>query len=399
MRYKEFAIEALKPSEYRHLVKGWDKTKYADLFGGKYRIYIPLESTSLAAQSTQTVKVNPRVSQEVEKSGYKIDDYIKGIASKTENGRVRQIKIGKLLSPATAQVFANDPSRQASRKTNQIVVISRHPYDIAGMSTDRGWTSCMNLRDESNNKRFVPLDIKAGTIIAYLIDANDKNIKHPQSRMLIKPFVNILGSHEVALGIENKIYGDAPGTFSKTVDEWVERINDSRKLDGIFELDPRLYHDIEHNDDEDENEPARPLIATGDIDKYATMMNYPLYYAEKYKPTDEATQKILVKIDPTTIQYMKKPSMAVQFLAVNKNPKMIKYVKRKYRDMIINPEYYAQMSSDEETQKTLVSFSPETIQYMENPSPEVQLIAMKLDPSVFKYIKNPTPKVQKLYNN
>jgi len=394
MRYKEFAAEALKPSEYRNLVKGWNKTKYADLFGGKNRIYIPLAS---AKPTTQQVKVNPQVNQEVEKSGYKIDDYVKGIAIKNENGKTRQIKIGKLLSPTTAQLFANDPTRQASRKTNQMVVISRHPYDIAGMSTDRGWTSCMNLRDEGNNKRFVPLDIKAGTVIAYLVDANDKNIEHPQARMLIKPFVNILGSHEVALGIENKVYGEAPDAFSKTVDAWVDKINDSRNLDGIFELDPRLYHDIEHGDDDEK--PARPLTVMGDVDKYSTMKDYPLYYAEKYKPSDEATQKILVKIDPTTIQYMKNPSLAVQFLAVNKNPKMIKYVKRKYRDMINNPIYYAQMSSDEETQKTLVSFSPETIQYMENPSPEVQLLAMKLDPSVFKYIKNPTPKAQKLYNN
>ena len=80
MRYSEFS-ESLKPSEYRNLVKGWDKTKYAELFGGKNRIYIPLESLD---QSNKPIKVNPRVSQEVEQAGYKIDDYLKGIASKTE---------------------------------------------------------------------------------------------------------------------------------------------------------------------------------------------------------------------------------------------------------------------------------------------------------------------------
>ena len=43
MRYSEFS-EALKPSEYRNLVKGWDKTRYAELFGGRNRIYLPLEA-------------------------------------------------------------------------------------------------------------------------------------------------------------------------------------------------------------------------------------------------------------------------------------------------------------------------------------------------------------------
>jgi hypothetical protein len=242
MRYKEFAVESLKPSEYRPLVKGWDKTKYANLFGGQYRIYIPLET---AEQSNQQIKINPQVKQEVEDAGYKIDDYLKGIAVKTENGRVRQIKIGKLLSPATAKIFANDPVRGATRQSNQIVVISRHPYDIAGMSTDRGWTSCMNLREPGNNKRFVPLDIKAGTIIAYVINANDKNIENPKARTLIKPFVNILGNHDIALGIEDTYvkYGTAPPEFIKTVSDWVDKINASNQLNGIFQLDLSLYPD------------------------------------------------------------------------------------------------------------------------------------------------------------
>ena len=304
MRYKEFAIEALKPSQYRNLVKGWDKTKYAELFGGQYRIYIPLES---AGPATKQVKINPRVSQEVEKLGYKIDDYLKGIASKNENGRVRQIKIGKLLTPSTAQVFANDPGRQATKKNNQMVVISRHPYDIAGMSTDRGWRSCMNL-DDGQNREFVPLDIKAGTVIAYLIDANDKNIENPQARMLIKPFVNIMGNHEIALGIENKIYGTASPGFRKTVSEWVNKINASHKLNGIFELDPDLY---------DDNYTDRGGQLVGD-DKSAWLKSLSL-----------EQQLLIIEKNPSYIRYIKNPTEEVQLAAVSiDGSSAIKYIKR-----------------------------------------------------------------------
>jgi hypothetical protein len=377
MRYKEFAIEALKPSQYRNLVKGWDKTKYAELFGGKYRIYIPLES---AGPATKQVKVNPQVNQEVEKSGYKIDDYLKGIASKTENGRVRQIKIGKLLSPSTAQIFANDPGRQATKKNNKLVVISRHPYDIAGMSTDRGWTSCMNL-DDGNNRKFVPLDIKAGTIIAYLINANDKNIENPQARMLIKPFVNLYGDHDIAMGIENKIYGTASLGFKKTVSEWVNKINASRKLDGIYELDYRLYNDtIDSEYDGNEDDREMPKIAFGDVDKHEAILRNPGKYAREHPDADLTTLKTLINYMPSTIEYMKNPPKEIQLMAFHRMPSLFKYVQ----------------DPSPEIQEKAVFADAYNIQYVDNPTPEMQLSAMKRRPIVYKWIKNPTPEVQKI---
>ena len=299
MRYSEFS-EALKSSEYRPLVKGWDKAKYANLFGGQYRIYIPLETPEPVSK---TVKVNPQVKQEVEDAGYKIDDYLKGIAVKTENGRVRQIKIGKLLSPETAKIFANDPVRGATRKSNKLVVISRHPYDIAGMSTDRGWDSCMNLRKHGNNKHYVPLDIKAGSVVAYLINANDKNIRSPQARLLIKPFVNLLGNHEVAFGIEDALYGTAPPEFLKTVSDWVDKVNASRQLTGIFQLDPRVYPEITNK---------QKFIGK---DK-ETWLN----------SIDESDQVSILKKDPMLIQYIKNPSEPVQIAAVETNSRVITYI-------------------------------------------------------------------------
>jgi hypothetical protein len=426
MRYSEFS-EALKPSEYRNLVKGWDKTRYADLFGGRNRIYLPLE----APETATTVRVNPQVGWEVERAGYKIDDYVKGIASKTDGGRVRQIKIGKLLTPATAQVFANDPARQATKKADQLVVISRHPYDIAGMSTDRGWRSCMNLRNHGKMTRFVPLDIEAGTVIAYLIDANDKNINRPQARMLIKPFVNILGDHQVALGIEDQIYGSAPGTFGKTVAAWVKKINDSRQLDGIFELDPRLYHDIHDRDQEtDDNGEAkkveRPRIVSGpSSQRYEQLMNNPLGYIRAHPDADDVTRRVLISYNPNTIEYMANPSPELQMLAVKANYKLIKYVENPSLDLqhevvLANPFNIQYITNASEQIKDLafqksdgvfpyiknptlkmqqqaVEKNPYHIMYIDNPSPEMQLSAVQRLPGVYEHIKNPTPEVQAVY--
>ena len=321
MRYREFATEALAPSEYRNLVQGWDKAKYAELFGGQYRIYIPLET---AAPTNEIIKVNPQVKKEVEDAGYKIDDYLKGIAVKTENGRVRQIKIGKLLSPAIAKIFANDPVKGATRQSNQMVVISRHPYDIAGMSTDRGWTSCMNLRKTNNNTHYIPLDIKAGTIIAYLIDANDKNIQRPKARILIKPFVNIKGNHEIAFGVENSLYGTAPPEFSKTVEAWADKINASQQLNGIFKLDPNVYPDDEDKRnyrfigklgaDEDDSSLKSQLQS---VDKNPSFIK--TIISSGVTP-HELVQQIAVTKDPDLLRDIIragiKPSEAVQKIAV-----------------------------------------------------------------------------------
>jgi len=399
MRAHEF-LEALKPSQYRHLVKGWDKAKYADLFGDKYRIYLPLVTSDMP---DQPIKFNPQVSQEVEKAGYKIDDYVKGIASKNDNGRVRQIKIGKLLSPTTAQKFANDPIRQATKQVNQLVVISRHPYDIAGMSTDRGWTSCMNLIT-GGNKRYVPLDIAAGTVIAYLIDADDKNIQHPKARMLIKPFVNMLGNHEVAFGIENQVYGTAPAAFSKTVSDWVNKINASRQLNGIFELDPRLYQDRRGDDEDDEDEDNRPTIALGPHGTSPEMLKNPIQYVKDHPDADDAILKTLVSYNPYTIEYIKNPSRELQLIAVNKNIVLFKYVQNPspelqlkavsaigdYIRYIDNPSHQVQMAA--------VTNAGNAIAIIDNPSLDLQMAAVKSYPDSINWIKNPAPQVIALAN-
>jgi hypothetical protein len=222
--------EALKPSQYRKYVKGWDKSKWAELFNNKYRIYLPLEI------SDNDIEPNKRVVDYLKKLGYSVKDYAKNLAV-DNNGREK--RIGSLVSKDLniKKIYDNDPVRSGAKQSNRMVVISRHPYDIAGSSTDRGWTSCQNL---SNDLCAIGGDIEAGTLVAYLINKDDKNIKSPSARIMIKPFTD---GEDVALGIQNAIYGERSKDFLETVRKWVDNVNESKKLNGIFWLDPRTYND------------------------------------------------------------------------------------------------------------------------------------------------------------
>ena len=98
------------------------------------------------------------------------------------------------------QVFQKTSS---SKSVDFVMVLSRHPYDMAGMSTGRGWISCMNL-EFGSYKEYVKTSMMSGGMIAYLckpddttdlVDSKGKhhknnkiNVQHPLGRCLVKPF-------------------------------------------------------------------------------------------------------------------------------------------------------------------------------------------------------------------
>ena len=130
-------------------------------------------------------------------------DYLAGtctVSFKDQNGnRKTDIrKIGKILAKNNVEYegksaldwYNADPIRLKKKITtsdNLVMVISDHAYDIAGMSTGRDWTSCMNIENGAN-KEYVEADIELGTVIAYLCEASDTNIRNPYARILIKPY-------------------------------------------------------------------------------------------------------------------------------------------------------------------------------------------------------------------
>jgi hypothetical protein len=104
--------------------------------------------------------------------------------------------------------FNEDPSRVTTRTQTKpkMVVVSRAKYDVIGMSADRGWASCMSL-NAANGQTYVHCDVTEGTLIAYEIDADDKNITKPSARVTIKPFINTKDSNDIAYVTSGSVYG------------------------------------------------------------------------------------------------------------------------------------------------------------------------------------------------
>ncbi|NDK09137.1 hypothetical protein EOM39_07930, partial [Candidatus Gracilibacteria bacterium] len=140
-----------------------------------------------------------------------------------------------------------------SKGVSLSIVVSRDPYDIVGMSTDRRWSSCMRLPnyndpDDYGGQCFDHLqhDIRLGTLVAYLIESTDKNIDKPYARIAIKPHLNI-EKKSVYLFSEDRVYHDnSLGTdtyekFKSTVDKFLSEVQD--ESEGIFMLPDQLYND------------------------------------------------------------------------------------------------------------------------------------------------------------
>jgi hypothetical protein len=201
-----------------------------------------------------------------------VDNYIKGIAYKSDDNYFKQpLRVGKILNKLSKsdneivsgwankyiKEFRDDPTRSTKKDQGYSIVISRHPYDIAGMSTDRNWSSCMNLglkkihyntdRAKGTYSGHVMNDIRQGSIIAYLVDNSDRHsngklaINRPLARILMKPFINSEGDYAYSLG---GLYGAPVSEFKETIKEWlVENIN--KDTNGTYQIAGGLYADNE----------------------------------------------------------------------------------------------------------------------------------------------------------
>jgi hypothetical protein len=228
-----------------------------EIFGKKDRLFYDLELTD-----NEVGNYNPLITQINElldkyHNGYRIrneKEYKSGIIYSASDFEKKQgRKIGRLLSSiktseseSLLDSFKKDPSR-FTKQNNYKVVISRHPYDIAGMSTDRNWRSCMTLgipnviyKDNKNkdgiNKKYVETDIREGSIIAYLVSSSDVNkngkieIHRPLSRILMKPFNNIKDSSDIVYSL-GRTYGVGVSKFSDFVKNWLE-VNVNKNTSG-----------------------------------------------------------------------------------------------------------------------------------------------------------------------
>jgi hypothetical protein len=239
------------------------------------RIYIPLESGDKTVFSPS--REDKRVIGTLEDLGYKVspEDYIAGLAEK--NGR--KTRIGKILrryveqenelidrkikelSPSGKNTgdpdidiqlidlkstvpfvngleadYANSHARAGKNIDNKLlVVISQLPHDIGSMSTNRGWTSCMNL-DDGHHKEDIYCEVAVGSLVAYLIREEDKQIAHPIGRIHIKRLVGEQGDslaipETTVYGVNNSSLSDL---FLKTVKNWIGSKQKEENLSGRY---------------------------------------------------------------------------------------------------------------------------------------------------------------------
>ncbi|HUU40385.1 MAG TPA: hypothetical protein VMW42_05560, partial [Desulfatiglandales bacterium] len=140
---------------------------------------------------------------------------------------------------SNANQFVNSSARSASAGGGMMIVISQNPHDVASMSTGRSWESCMTLGTGGYHQN-VYCEVSRGGLIAYLINANDKNIEHPHARIHIRRFESQDG-HNIAIP-ERSVYGnDVPG-FQEAVQNWLNTMQ-QQMPPGIYERQGGGYSD------------------------------------------------------------------------------------------------------------------------------------------------------------
>lgn len=222
------------------------------VFGKSDRISIPLEHVE--------AKPHKELVEHLASHGYEIKDYANGIATKTkmvgnpEKGIPMQEKkidvaIGKALNETNAHPdirssFENDLNRMAVKATVPLkLVISRHPHDVAAMSTGQHWQSCQTLGGDVLDKKTMQVKrtdrpgimngnvrsaISAGAHVAYLVKHEDDIHEHnkPLSRMSLNPFsgssIDGKDSHQV-LRPSGITYGHQVSGIHETLQKWSEK--------------------------------------------------------------------------------------------------------------------------------------------------------------------------------
>jgi hypothetical protein len=296
---KKYVDDLIKKMEYNPAQ--WDH-----IFGNESRIYLPMSGTA---------EPSPEVVDALAKLGYKILDYVAGTAiSSTPRQYSANVVFGSV--PNLYQAWENDPHRTDPKAlpneavmqglakmkydvmdynkgifirppmpesigriftankvdtsiankfevehsedfntSNQVIVITRDKYEVAEVSTNKKWSSCLNLgggwsgldelgKARGENAEPAIRDVAIGSIAAYLVKKDDMNLDDPIARVSMKPFISDT-THQIALGVHDKVYirgASYPAEFREKVKEWADAVNASQELDGLFTLHPEAYN-------------------------------------------------------------------------------------------------------------------------------------------------------------
>lgn len=254
-------FEALSPSQFRPYMEVWQKNpnlreRYRGMFtqfkekyeGDKnaYRVYLPL------IENPKVSEVEIEIGKFLSDNGWDLVDYMDGKARFGESKNTKRIgqvlaqlernadDEKKLTIKRLIKLFGEDPLRKQGKGSKYLVCISRHPYDVAGADTNRKWENCMTI-GTGQNYRYLIHDVREGSLVAYLIDKDDKDIKSPVANCAIKPYINSVDKSDIILMRDSKTYPQPYPDFENTVSSWLDEVNG--KKEGIYCLNPKLYKD------------------------------------------------------------------------------------------------------------------------------------------------------------
>ena len=202
----------------------------------------------------QTLNPNPKPGKDPWEPGQKLGAFLEARNEwsilddfQVENSRKGDAEIGQASTQADIrELMLGNRSNAADTydPKSLMVVISRDPQKIGEMSSGQHWKSCM--AEDGINFRYVPMDIEAGSLVAYVVSKNDPEARYPLMRQLLKPYSNAQGE---TILVPAKTYGDDVSGNSFTRQSLVEtlssfvRNNVNNAAAGTFEMDSRLYSD------------------------------------------------------------------------------------------------------------------------------------------------------------
>ena len=194
--------------------------KLLEIITEKYSNNLNMPPRNLARQVAKSINLKTTYQElmEIITSTFSEDDSQESEAQKF--ALIREIARTAEDIFVTQKDYMNDPMRAGKGQSQYKIVISQSPIDIAGMSTDRNWTSCTELGVGCNSAS-VFQEIRNGGFVAYLVKANDLEIANPVSRVWARRFENNNGE-SIAL-LEESVYGIEEPGFVEAVQAWIDQ--------------------------------------------------------------------------------------------------------------------------------------------------------------------------------
>jgi len=249
-----FIFEELNVRQKLAVAKWYGSDKESDFMNHKLTNHIFPEGQD-RIEIPVKLETRDNIENHLNQHGYQINSYSKGTAIDKHG---RNVKIGKVLNVTKAsdelkRSFENDDRKTTDDLHNHKIVISRHPYDIAGASTGRKWTSCAKINPSGTCSHDAALKMPhmiKKSMVAYLVHKDDDDIKNPVARVMIHPF-HSYDSHSyypkhTTYKAEERIYNKTGGAkipdFAKSVNEFVSK-QFPMKPGEIYKKDFSVYND------------------------------------------------------------------------------------------------------------------------------------------------------------